>query len=174
MDQLSPRQRAAVMRLLDRHESEVDLQAIRDLLRERFCESMPTRPRPAIAFDYGGTLRVSDGAGALRNLVAVLNLLDVPTVIVSAVMLPIGEHESKVRAEIEKLTSSDGRPLRFDTISFVYYPRDPSVDEMVACGRDKARKATEAGAVILFDDSEWIAKGCAQCGFPVVRACRWN
>lgn len=174
MDQLNPRQRAAVMRLLGRHESEVDLQAVRDLLRERFCEPMPTRPRPAIAFDYGGTLRVSDGSAALRNLVAVLNLLDVPTVIVSAVALPIGDHESKIRAEIDELTSSDGRPLRFESISFVYYPRDPSVDDMIACGREKALKATEAGAAILFDDSEWIARGCGSVGFPVVRACRWN
>lgn len=126
----------------------------------------------SIAFDYGATLRVSDGVPELRALVRELNLLGVPVVVVSAISLPVGRWEAEISAEIEALTH-DGERLVFAEIRYVYYPQNPTPEDMVRAGQMKAAACRDLGASVLIDDSSHVARGAASCGISVIRAAKW-
>jgi hypothetical protein len=122
-----------------------------------------------IAFDYGATLRLSDGSPALRELVKHFNEAGEPVCIVSAIGTDDREHWQKIiTREIEHLTSQDGTPLRFEAIRFVYYPANPTPDDMVRAGDDKAREMKSLRATLIFDDSPHVCEGVRRSGLFAV------
>lgn len=123
-----------------------------------------------IAFDYGATLRISDGSQALRELVKLFNELGVPVCVISAICQPAGGHwERTIFDEIRQLTSADETPLRFDAVRFVYYPDHPTAADMVQAGRDKAKQMEQLGATLIFDDSHDVCLGVRLEGRLAVR-----
>lgn len=125
-----------------------------------------------IAFDYGATLRFSDGSPALRELVKSFNDLGVPVCVISAICEgePVGGYwERTISDEIRQLTSADGTPLRFEAVRFVYYPNHPTAADMLQAGRDKAKQMEQLGATLIFDDSRDVCLGVRLEGRLAVR-----
>lgn len=125
-----------------------------------------------IAFDYGATLRMSDGSPGLRELVKHFNSAGTPVCIVSAIGSKDAAHwERVITAEIEALASNDGTRLNFDAIRFVYYPPHPTDDDMRHVGREKARQMKDLGATLIFDDSLYVCQGVRESGLHAVHHC---
>jgi hypothetical protein len=122
-----------------------------------------------IAFDYGGTLRQSDGHQSMRDLVAYLNQYQVPVIVISALEDPPGTHDARIEQEILALTSCRGVPLSFNHICFVYYPAHPTPADMLQVGLRKAVVMREHGAGILFDDSGHVVEGVRAAGLDAVQ-----
>lgn len=130
---------------------------------------MSNQARDVVAFDYGATLRNSDGSQAHRDLVAILNRAGVDVVIVSAISLPVGRWEDEILAEIGDLKSSAGDPLRFREVAFVYYPPNPSTRDMKQAGIDKAVAMKRLGASILLDDSSPVCESVRSVGLLAIQ-----
>lgn len=107
-----------------------------------------------IAFDYGGTLRMTDGLPGMRDLVRRLNFAGVPCVIISAVA--DGYNPAPILEEIKQLKDSYGQPLQFDAVKFTYYPPNPTEQDAIHTGHKKAAVMRELGAELLFDDSRHV------------------
>lgn len=126
-------------------------------------------PKPmVIAFDYGATLRKSDGAASLRYLATAFMAMGIRLICISAIKGPPGKHDELIRREIEDLANDAGTPIRFDAIRFVYYPDSPTDDDMWAAGKAKAAVMQEHGATILIDDSLMVCYGAKAGGALVV------
>ncbi len=126
-------------------------------------------PRP-VAFDYGSTLRESDGIPALRDHVRLLNEIGVPVVVISAISE--GFPADIMEAEIRSLTDSAGQKLEFFAVHFVRYPDPPTKDDIYSAGLAKASVMELYGAILLFDDSVEICQAVKSKGLNVVRVSR--
>ena len=129
-----------------------------------------TEMKTPIAFDYGGTLRTSDGLAALRDFVSRLNRLGVPVVVVSAIAE--GYPPERILPEILALQDSFGTQLQFHAVRFVFYPVAPTESDMLQVGRLKAAVMKELGAGLIFDDSEHVCNGVHAAGLQSVRVVR--
>lgn len=111
----------------------------------------------AIAFDYGGTLRVDDGRFALRELVHFLGSAGARVHIISAVGCGT---EAGMRQQIEDL----GLPL--SSIEFVIMERGdiPSALYREDIGRRKAELALKLGCAMLIDDDPAVCRGARKAG----------
>lgn len=120
-----------------------------------------------VAFDYGGTLRVSDGVPALRDLVHRLNQAGVPVIIVSAISE--GYPTEGIEQEIRNLKSSTGESLHFESVQFVYYPYPYTEQDIYEAGLKKAAVMQKFGANVMLDDSGHVCKAVNDSGLLAVR-----
>lgn len=113
-----------------------------------------------IAFGFGGTL---DSIPALRDYVQQLNHLNIPVACISAVAEE--SHTEGRRKEIERLTVSDGTPLKFQEVRIFAHPTgaDGQVD-VARSGKIKALRMGEIGAHTLYDDHPEIIRQLRQRG----------
>ncbi len=120
-----------------------------------------------IAFDYGGTLRVTDGIPALREMVGRLNQANIPVVIISAIS--VGYPTSGIEQEIRELTDSRGASLKFDAVRFVYYPHPFTEQDIYEAGEKKADVMKELGASLIYDDSDHVCRAVRDKNLLAVR-----
>jgi hypothetical protein len=109
-----------------------------------------------VAFDYGGTIRTSDGVPACSVLLRLLSQFGHPCHIISAVA---EGWEDRIREEISQHAKQHNIPLA--GIHMVPYPPNPTPDDMYKAGQAKGRIAHDLGCVLLVDDSRDVCRGAA-------------
>lgn len=128
---------------------------------------MPARQPKVVAFDFGGTLRLTDGISGLRELAGTLNRAGVPCVVISAIEEGAPTHYAE--NEIKAFRDSNGIPLSFQAVRFVRYKSPADERELYRVGVLKAEVMKELGAQILFDDLEPVCRAVTESGLQAVR-----
>lgn len=128
-------------------------------------------PRKVIAFDYGGTLRVSDGIADLRDIVAGYNLSDVGIVVIGD--CPANERDA-VRKEIEELKDSMGRLLVFKAIELVHSLTGASLGLMREVAEEKVRLMQKHRARAIYEDDPEICRVITECGLTAIQVSQKN
>lgn len=122
-----------------------------------------------IAFDYGGTLRVSDGRESMRTLAACLLTAGFEVCVISAI-LRNSYWEDKIFEELRRdVHHSLGPVFSKKDVWIVYYDNpNPSEQEIYRIGCDKAFVMKERDVDILIDDSAIVCRAVRDYGLTAL------